>query len=156
MKFVHLLLGNLVDISNPNLNRDNTNNLFAIFLEHKQLLRNIKLSTIDESFSKSINMEDAKQRVEVLESKIQNFQSSLIGDSESSDDVSANLMTEINTIRKNVYLNIGDNDEADIMLLKNKLKEQQKNFETNTSQRMERSKDKRGERNSAIQRKGKL
>ena len=64
MKLVHLLLGNLVDISNPNLNRDNTNNLFAIFLEHKQLLRNIKLSTIDESFSKSMNMEDKKQRVE--------------------------------------------------------------------------------------------
>ena len=42
-----------------------------------------------------------------------------------------------------MYLNIGDNDEADIMLLKNKLKEQQKNFETNTSQRMERSKEKR-------------
>ena len=35
-------------------------------------------------------------------------------------------MTEINTIRKNVYLNIGDKDEADIMLLKNKRKEQQK------------------------------
>ncbi len=157
VKFIHSLLGDAVDLSISKIDKQKFDAFLESHLKQKQNLRQLKLASVDDTFAASANVEQLNEQLNSAVAKIQSLRSDFtkgLGDAHLEH---IQLVNESNSIENNMYLNVGEKDEADAMLLKNKLGGRARFVEANHTERIKTSEERKKERNAAIFRKtGKL
>ena len=118
-------------------------------MKQKQNLRQLKLASVDDTFAASANVEQLNEQLNSAVAKIQSLRSDFtkgLGDAHLEH---IQLVNESNSIENNMYLNVGEKDEADAMLLKNKLGGRARFVEANHTERIKTSEERKKERNAA-------
>ncbi len=156
--FIGSLLGDTVDISKETIGKEKLDVFLQFYIQQKQLLRNIKLASVDETFAKSVDVVNLKENLSVVTTKMQNLRSELTNGAVDLIFEHIQLVNESNNLENDIYLDVSEEkDEANEMLLKSKTNVRLRFIESTKTERLKVSDERKKERNAAIFRKtGKL